>query len=156
MRLVASLGALSLMSSAVFAADADTLKPYAPAEEGFVRYVIELPEAEQENNLKVEIIAGKTLEVDCNKQRLGGELQQRTIEGWGYPAYYLETVTGPMTTLMACPDSKKEAQFVPVSGEGFVIGYNSRLPVVVYAPEGIEVKYRLWKAEDVVGSAEAR
>lgn len=156
MRLVASLGALSLVSSAVFAADADTLKPYAPAEEGFVRYVIELPEAEQENDLKVEIIAGRTLEVDCNTQRLGGELQERTIEGWGYPAYYLEKVTGPMSTLMACPDTKKQAQFVPVMGEGFVLDYNSKLPVVVYTPENIEVKYRLWKAEDETHPATAR
>ncbi|MBW2490657.1 MAG: proteinase inhibitor I4 serpin, partial [Deltaproteobacteria bacterium] len=25
--------------------------------------------------------------------------------------------------------------------------YNSRLPVVVYVPEGVEVRYRIWRAE---------
>jgi ecotin len=28
-----------------------------------------------------------------------------------------------------------------------LILYNSRLPVVVYAPEGVEVRYRIWRAE---------
>jgi serine protease inhibitor ecotin len=27
------------------------------------------------------------------------------------------------------------------------IRYNTRLPVVVYAPEGVEVRYRIWSAE---------
>jgi ecotin len=27
------------------------------------------------------------------------------------------------------------------------VRYNSRLPLVVYVPEGLEVRYRLWKAE---------
>ena len=28
-----------------------------------------------------------------------------------------------------------------------LIRYNSRLPVVVYAPEGVELRYRIWKAD---------
>jgi ecotin len=27
------------------------------------------------------------------------------------------------------------------------VRYNSRLPLVVYVSEGLEVRYRLWKAE---------
>jgi len=27
------------------------------------------------------------------------------------------------------------------------VRYNSRLPVGVYAPEGVEVRYRIWSAE---------
>jgi ecotin len=27
-----------------------------------------------------------------------------------------------------------------------LIRYNSRLPLVVYAPEGVEVRYRIWTA----------
>ena len=30
---------------------------------------------------------------------------------------------------------------------GMLIRYNSRLPIVVYAPEGVEIRYRVWKAE---------
>jgi ecotin len=28
-----------------------------------------------------------------------------------------------------------------------LIRYNSRLPVVVYVPEGVEVRYRIWRAD---------
>jgi len=33
-----------------------------------------------------------------------------------------------------------------VHGEPLQIRYNSRLPVVVYAPKGYEVRYRIWNA----------
>jgi len=44
------------------------------------------------------------------------------------------------------PDAPKEDRFVPLGGEPYLIRYNSRLPVVVYAPEGVEVRYRVWSA----------
>ena len=28
----------------------------------------------------------------------------------------------------------------------YLIRYNRRLPIVVYAPEGVEVRYRIWNA----------
>ena len=28
----------------------------------------------------------------------------------------------------------------------YLIRYNSRLPIVVYAPEGVEIRYRIWSA----------
>ena len=28
----------------------------------------------------------------------------------------------------------------------YLLRYNSRLPIVVYVPEGVEVRYRLWSA----------
>ena len=34
-----------------------------------------------------------------------------------------------------------------IGGEPFLIRYNSKLPIVVYAPEGVEVQYRVWKAD---------
>ncbi|WP_275077339.1 ecotin family protein, partial [Pseudomonas aeruginosa] len=43
---------------------------------------IHLPKQDAEDAFKVEIIAGKTLEADCNQQRLGGELEEHTLEGW--------------------------------------------------------------------------
>jgi ecotin len=35
-------------------------------------------------------------------------------------------------------------RFITLGGEPYLIRYNSRLPVVVYAPEGVEVRYRIW------------
>ena len=43
------------------------------------------------------------------------------------------------------PGGKKVEAFV--GGAPLKIRYNSRLPVVVYAPEGVEVRYRIWSAE---------
>jgi ecotin len=40
----------------------------------------------------------------------------------------------------------KEERFITIGGDPFLIRYNSRLPVVVYVPKGVEVKYRVWSA----------
>lgn len=42
------------------------------------RQVIQLPQQQDESALKVELLIGQTLEVDCNRHRLGGQLESRT------------------------------------------------------------------------------
>jgi len=42
---------------------------------------------------------------------------------------------------------KKVFEFVQIGGEPYLIRYNSRLPIVVYVPEGAEVRYRIWSAD---------
>lgn len=42
------------------------------------------------------------------------------------------------------PDKKPVEAFVSYAPFG-PFRYNSRLPVVVYVPQGYEVRYRLWK-----------
>ncbi|MDF3867214.1 serine protease inhibitor ecotin [Pseudomonas denitrificans (nom. rej.)] len=149
--------ALLLSATATFAnaAKLEDVAPYPKADEGFVRQVIHLPKQAQEENFKVEILAGKTLTVDCNRQRLGGTLEEKTLEGWGYTYYRLDKVSGPASTLMACPDGKTRKDFVPVVGDGFVLRYNSKLPIVIYAPKDVEVRYRLWSASEKVEKARA-
>ncbi|WP_259756725.1 serine protease inhibitor ecotin [Pseudomonas sp. GCEP-101] len=146
---------LSATATLANAAKLEDVAPYPKAEDGFVRQVIHLPQQAQEENFKVEILAGKTLTVDCNRQRLGGTLEEKTLEGWGYSYYRLDKVSGPASTLMACPDGKTRQDFVPVVGEGFVLRYNSKLPIVIYAPKDVEVRYRLWSASDKVEHARA-
>ncbi|MFJ4452922.1 serine protease inhibitor ecotin [Pseudomonas sp. NPDC089392] len=147
---------LALTMAAAAQASAARLKdvaPYPEAEKGFTRQVIHLPAQADESAYQLEIIAGKTLLVDCNRQRLGGSLEERTLEGWGYNYYRLNKVSGPVSTLMACPDGKKTKAFVPVVGDGFMLRYNSKLPVVVYAPKDVEVRYRVWSASQDVQKA---
>jgi len=43
------------------------------------------------------------------------------------------------------PDAPRENRFIQLGGEPYLIRYNSRLPVVVYAPEKVQVRYRLWR-----------
>jgi ecotin len=128
------------------AATPEAFKPYPAAADGYNRHVIELPAQADEAEHKVEIIAGKTLEVDCNQQRLGGQWQEKTVEGWGYSYYELSQVGPAMSTLMACPDGSRKQAFVRVGGEPQLVRYNSKLPLVIYAPKDIEVRYRIWSA----------
>ncbi|MFJ2362415.1 serine protease inhibitor ecotin [Pseudomonas sp. NPDC087697] len=151
--LTAAAVLLSGLSTLACAAKLEDVAPYPKAENGFTRQVIPLAPQTREDNYQVEVLAGKTLTVDCNHQRLGGVLEEKNLEGWGYPFYRLEKVTGPMSTLMACPDGKSKQDFVPVVGDGFLLRYNSKLPIVVYAPKDVEVRYRIWSASDKVEKA---
>ncbi len=113
-----------------------------------VRYVLPLPQEADESALKVELIAGKTVLVDAvNTYFFGGKIEEQTIEGWGFPRYNVSPL-GPMAgTLMAVdPNAPKVNRFVAMRGEPYLIRYNSRLPIVVYAPAGVEVRYRIWTA----------
>ncbi len=151
-------------STSAWAASNDTaalplekVAPYPKAEKGMKRQVIQLTPEKDESTLKVELLIGQTLEVDCNKHRLGGELDSKTLEGWGYDYYVFDKVTSPVSTMMACPDGKKEKKFITAYlGEDGMLRYNSKLPIVVYTPENVEVKYRIWKAEDKIQDAVVR
>lgn len=124
--------------------------PYPAAQEGYQRHVIWLPEQADEELYKLEIVPGQLMQTDCNTRAMAGTLQERTLEGWGYTYYELTDVKGPMSTMMACPDNTTVEAFVPVRGEGTFLRYNSKLPVVVYAPSDIEVRYRFWTADTVL------
>jgi ecotin len=127
---------------------ADNMKAFPPAEAGMVRHVLQLPPQDDESTSRVELIVGKTVELDeRNSYFFGGRIEPENIEGWGFTRY-LVTDLGPMAgTLMAVdPNAPKVARFVALGGEPYLVRYNSRLPVVVYVPEGAEVRYRVWTA----------
>jgi len=147
--------ALLLPLAAVASDQPTNMKPYPAAENGFTRMVFRVPAAEDEAARKVEIVIGKTLSIDCNRTSFTGALDRHVAEGWGYPYFVLEKAGGPVSTRMACPpDTENQQAFVTVTGEGFLQRYNSKLPMVVYVPEGFEVRYRIWAAQQDIGRAE--
>jgi ecotin len=140
--------ALAFLSTMLPVLAADNMKAFPPAEEGMIRYVLQLPKQDDESVYKVELIAGKTVEVDeVNRYFFSGTIEKETISGWGFPRYNVSEL-GPMAgTLMAVdPDAPKVSRFIALGGEPYLISYNSRLPIVVYAHEGVEVRYRIWSA----------
>ena len=148
MRTIASIALVAFVSiSLAFAAD--DMKAFPPAEEGMTRHVISLPKQENETAFKVELIIGKTVKTDArNSYFFGGTLETETIPGWGFDRYILRKL-GPMAgTLIAVdPDAPQVERFISIGGEARLLRYNSRLPLVVYVPAGVEVRHRLWRAE---------
>ena len=149
MRNIPLLTGLLFLSGMLSAPAADDMKAFPPAEKGMVRHVLQLPKQADESAFKVELIVGKTVKVDAeNRYFFGGKIESEVIQGWGYTRYLMRQL-GPMAgTLMAVdPAAPKVDRFVAVGGEPYLIRYNSRLPIVVYVPEGVEVRYRIWSAE---------
>lgn len=148
------LGLLTL-SVPAFSAEHPQLKAFPEAKEEMERFVIVLPHKErgEEDAFKVEIIVGKEMLTDgVNLFRLGNTIEPRTLEGWGYTYYDVTGSSETISTLMAPPEGaplvKKFVTAAPLQ-----IAYNSRLPVVVYAPKGYEVHYRIWQASKKIRQA---
>jgi len=151
------LTAVVLVLATTFAVcAADNMKAFPPPKKGMVRHVLQVPKQTDESMFKVELIVGKTIRIDKeNGYFFGGKIETETIKGWGFTRY-LVTKLGPMAgTLMAVdPNAPKADRFITLGGEPFLIRYNSRLPMVVYVPEGVKVRYRIWNAESEIRTIE--
>lgn len=147
------LMSIGLLAVTCLAADTEEavhpqLKAFPTVEEGMLRHVIVLPHKEQseEIDFKVELVAGKVMETDgVNLYSLGNNIEAVPLKGWGYTFYRVAASDNPMSTMMAPPpDAEKISKLV--TGKPMLIRYNSRLPIVVYAPAGYEVGYRIFEA----------
>ena len=120
------------------------LEAFPAAEAGMVRHVIQVKKQKDESLFKIEIVPGKNMMVDCNHHTLMGKLESKDLQGWGYNYYVFSSNGQTRSTMMACnkPDENKFVQ-----AQTLTVGYNSRLPIVIYAPQGYEIRYRVWKAD---------
>ena len=148
MKIISPLLLTAVFSLAALANDPN-MKAFPPAEKGQARFVINVPKQADENAFKVELIIGKTVKADpVNHFFFGGKLETETIQGWGFDRYILRKI-GPMagTLIGVAPGTADVDRFVPIGGEPQLLRYNSRLPLVVYVPEGVEVRHRIWRAD---------
>jgi ecotin len=134
------------------------LNPYPQPAAGEARWVIQLPGvlppttdeliSPSTADWRVELIVGKEMKVDCNGPRLNGRIRSETLKGWGYKVYRVSQVGPGPSTRMACPPDRGPRQaFVAIGEKPFVVPYNVSLPIVIYAPKDVQVRWRLWKAE---------
>jgi ecotin len=149
--------ALAVVWSAGAALGVDNMRAFPPADPGMTRYVINLPQQKDEADLRVELIIGKMVKTDAfNRYFFGGMLETETIEGWGFDRHILRTL-GPMAgTLMAVDSTAPQVErFISLGGEASLLRYNSRLPLVVYVPDEVEVRYRIWRADRKTSKAKS-
>jgi ecotin len=134
------------------------LKPYPAAATGERRWVIQLPGVLRPSpdpalspspaDWRVELIVGREMVLDCNLHRLGGRLAAESLPGWGFTIYRVKDPGPVRSTRKACPPGEaKRPGFVVLGARPFVVPYNASLPIVVYAPADLQVRWRLWKAE---------
>lgn len=141
-----SAAIFSFLTASLCVSAADSLKAFPEAEEGMVRHVLHLPQQADEFAFQVELLVGKTVQLDgVNQYFFSGTIEAVDIEGWGFTRYVVSKL-GPMagTRIGVHPDAPKADRFITLGGGPHLIRYNSRLPVVVYVPEGVEVRYRIW------------
>jgi ecotin len=133
------------------------LKPFPAAKDGMIRHVIVLPHKErgEEDAFRVEIIVGQKVMGDSvNRMMMGGKIEEKDLEGWGF-TYFVATPGAVAQTLMAPMENEAPVErFVTMPPKQ--IRYNSRLPIVVYTPGGMEVQYRIWSAGEETHSAKVR
>ena len=101
-----SLGVLAFLASSATAAEHRYLKAFPQAEEGMTRYAILLPHKErgEDANFKVELIVGKEMLTDgVNTVRLGGAIEAKPLQGWGFTYYQVEKLGPAASTLIGVP-----------------------------------------------------
>lgn len=116
----------------------------APKLDGFQSHALSLPAQKNgadNHQVKIEIVPGKTMEVDCNNHSLMGAFSEKTLSD-KQQYFVFESNGNVASTLMACPDNTKQKKFV--SGESIFFDSKENIPSQVFTSEGIEIKQRVW------------
>ncbi|CZE47032.1 ecotin family protein [Campylobacter geochelonis] len=139
------LTVLMLFFGLVFAFDTSV---FPKPKDGESLQTLTLKPLKNEQNYKVEVEFGKIVEVDCNHHFfIGGKLEQKNLDGYGYVYYKFSAKADMAGTLMACGDTKKEAKFIKFEPK-ISTYYNSALPLIIYTPKDVKIRYKVYKLVD--------
>lgn len=109
------------------------------------RHVIWLDPQQDEQQLKVEIVATKQHMKDCNRGSFSADFSQKYLKDGSHAYYQIGPADRYISTLMGCPHVRYLGDSpVRFSGES-MLPYYSHAPIIVYAPQEIQVSYRIWQ-----------
>lgn len=129
------------------------LNVYPKAPEGMKQHIFTLEKKEKEEDYQLELRFGKDKMLDCNQHSfLSGELKEMTAEGWQYPYYSFSGKDEMRQTLMLCPETEKSLKRVYYPVMNSMFPYNSKLPLVVYAPKDVKIEVHIWKRIEKISS----
>ena len=134
----------------LYAQPKENVHMFPEAKEGYVRYIVEVPKTDNDHDHKVELLIGKKILADCNQRSLWGKIENVPLKGWGYTYVVVSNIQNGPTTMMQCLEPPTE-KFLTIRDD--LRRYNSRLPIVVYVPKGVDVQYRIWNAEEEIHQA---
>ena len=122
---------------------------YPKASKNQNRNVIWLDSKTNEVNYKVEIIAEIEGMKDCNDVFYAADFKEEDLKGWGYTYFLLENLSPPMSTEIGCFDQTKTMANLPIMISNSFIEYNSKLPIIIYAPKEVNISYKIWSTDDI-------
>ena len=156
--------AVFAVAAACFAQGDSSAQTNTPAEShipsvaGLKTFTIRPPQQPASENVRIEIVVSKSMDVDCNQHWLIGRLTRTPGTGDAAAVYSLANVQHS-ATLMGCPgasissDGKittsppvRTARNIQVTGDGFFIPHDSTNSFFIQVPEAYSVRYRIWTA----------
>jgi ecotin len=142
--------ALLSASTAITAHRESDIQMFPAAERGMQRLVIRMAPRRDEANWRVEFFAGKVMRMDCNITSYVQNMVAHELSGVGHMYWVVDGRADAMSTLMGCPPGSEHMAFA--SGSPTTQPYNGSLPIVIYAPIGFQVRYRMWNivSRDIV------
>ena len=99
---------------------------------------------------RIQLIVGQTVRLDCNTKRLSGTgMTMRMLpKASGKALFEVKGPVAVISTKMACPDDQPTRKsFLSLGKQPYLVPYNASWPIVVDLPVGIELRWRVWKAE---------
>ena len=136
------------------------LSGYPVPEAGLQRWVIQpsglLPKSTDPlisanpHDWRVQLIVGQEVMVDCNNTWLSGPglTMTRVPSAAGKALFSLKGPLVVMSTRMACPQEQpRKRSFLSLGKQSYLVPYNASWPIVVDLPEGVKLRWRVWKAE---------
>lgn len=146
-KMIYLVGILFSLSISLLAMDKDefSLEIYPEAKQGMKKVVYLLEKKEKEENYKLEVKFGKDVIVDDNFHHfLGGKVEEKDVEGWGYPYYVFSGDSQMVQTLMAFPVGSETEKRVYYTSATKILPYRSTLPLVFYLPMDVKTEVSIW------------